>query len=263
MIQIDKQRCTGCGTCVADCVSGVLSIQDGKAQVAGDCFRCGHCIAVCPHAAVSISVYSDPCIEYDPHTFDIPTQNMLNTVKFRRSVRQFKDKPISMEDLHILMDAAAHTPTAKNTQACRFVFVQDSLDYVKQMVWDTIRSAYEAERELPIPRETVGRFLKVLDTDAPTDFLFRNAPAVLCIQAPDPVDAGLAASAIEMVGTTLGIGVLYNGYLRRTIVGMPDVQTYLDMDLEEKPLAVCMLIGYSDVEYKRTAPRRNPSVVLR
>ena len=69
MIQIDKQRCTGCGTCVADCVSGVLSIQDGKAQVAGDCFRCGHCIAVCPHAAVSISVYSDPCIEYDPQTF--------------------------------------------------------------------------------------------------------------------------------------------------------------------------------------------------
>ena len=83
------------------------------------------------------------------------------------------------------------------------------------------------------------------------------------MQAPAPVDAGLAASAIEMVGPTLGIGVLYNGYLRRTIVAMPDIQAYLDMDLEEKPLVVCMLIGYSDVEYKRTAPRRNPSVVLR
>ena len=86
---------------------------------------------------------------------------------------------------------------------------------------------------------------------------------MLCIQAPDPVDAGLAASAIEMVGTTLGIGVLYNGYLRRTIAAMEDIQAYLDMDLEEKPLVVCMLMGYSDVKYQRTAPRRNPSVVLR
>ena len=97
----------------------------------------------------------------------------------------------------------------------------------------------------------------------PLDFLFRNAPAVLCIQAPDPLDGGLAASAIEMVGTTLGIGVLYNGYLRRCIASNDEAQRYLDMDLEEKPLVACMLLGYSDVVYQRSAPRRNPSVVLR
>lgn len=263
MISIDEARCTGCGTCVADCVSGVLSIKEGKAFVAGSCMQCGHCIAICPHAAPSIANYSDACVEYDPRTFDIPTQNMLNTVKFRRSVRHFTNEPVSMSDLHVLMDAAAHTPTAKNTQSCRFVFIQDSLDYVKEMVWGAIRSAYENHKELPIPRETVKQFLALLDADEPVDFLFRNAPAVLCIQAPDPVDAGLAASAIELVGSTMGMGVLYNGYLRRTIISLPQVQRYLDMDLEEKPLVVCMLIGYAGVTYKRTAPRRNPSVVLR
>lgn len=263
MISIDEDRCTGCGMCVTDCVSGVLSIKDGKASVSGSCMQCGHCIAICPHAAPLIANYSDTCVEYDPRTFDIPTQNMLNAVKFRRSVRCFKDVPVSMEDLHVLMDAAAHTPTAKNTQACRFVFIQDNLDSFKNMIWSNLRSAYESSEVLPIPRETTGKFLSLLDTDKPVDFLFRNAPAVLCIQAPDPVDAGLAASAIEMVGSTMGMGVLYNGYLRRTIASMSDVQRYLDMDLKEKPLVVCMLIGYSDVTYKRTAPRRNPSVVLR
>ncbi|MDR3961636.1 MAG: nitroreductase family protein [Eggerthellaceae bacterium] len=263
MIRINEDLCTGCGACVSDCISGVLSITQGKAHVCDECLQCGHCIAICPQAAPSISVYSDELIEYHSETFDIPTQNMLNTIKFRRSVRQFKEQLLSYDDLHLLIDAAAHTPTAKNAQACRFVFIQDSLEDFKRTIWSNLRSAFEEQRVLPIPRESVQNFLNLREGEHPQDYLFRNAPAVLCIQAPDPVDAGLAASAIEMVGTTLGIGVLYNGYLRRTIAAMEDIQAYLDMDLEEKPLVVCMLMGYSDVKYQRTAPRRNPSVVLR
>lgn len=288
MIQIDETRCVGCGTCVEDCVSGTIKLVDNKARVDEECFQCGHCVAICPHEAVSIPNYSDACISYDEATFDLPTQNVLNTIKFRRSIRRFTSDAVTYDDLHVLMDAAAHMPTAKNTQACRFVFIQDSLEQMKETVWSNLRTAYHAGEETPLPREVLERFfaLKGIDaqrsgaehvcTDgacsdsvcgervgAPVDFLFRNAPAVLCIQAPDPVDAGLAAAAIELAGTTCGIGVLYNGYLRRTIAGMSDVQQYLDMDLDEKPLVVCMLIGYPDVTYCRTAPRRNPSVVLR
>ncbi|MEF2655267.1 MAG: nitroreductase family protein [Eggerthellaceae bacterium] len=288
MIQIDETRCVGCGTCVEDCVSGTIKLVDNKARVDEECFQCGHCVAICPHEAVSIPNYSDACISYDEATFDLPTQNVLNTIKFRRSIRRFTSDAVTYDDLHVLMDAAAHMPTAKNTQACRFVFIQDSLEQMKETLWSNLWTAYRAGEETPLPREVLERFfaLKGIDaqqsgaehvcTDgacsdpvrgecvgAPVDFLFRNAPAVLCIQAPDPVDAGLAAAAIELAGTTRGIGVLYNGYLRRAIAGMSDVQQYLDMDLNEKPLVVCMLIGYPDVTYRRTAPRRNPSVVLR
>lgn len=288
MIQIDETRCVGCGTCVEDCVSGTIKLVDNKARVDEECFQCGHCVAICPHEAVSIPNYSDACISYDEATFDLPTQNVLNAIKFRRSIRRFTSDAVTYDDLHVLMDAAAHMPTAKNTQACRFVFIQDSLEQMKETVWSNLQTAYRAGEEAPLPREVLERFfaLKSIDAQrsgaehvcadgtgsdlvcaeragAPVDFLFRNAPAVLCIQAPDPVDAGLAAAAIELAGTTRGIGVLYNGYLRRTIAGMSDVQQYLDMDLDEKPLVVCMLIGYPDVTYRRTAPRRNPSVVLR
>lgn len=308
MILIDEARCVGCGTCVEDCVSGTIKLAGNKARVDEECFQCGHCVAICPHEAVSIPNYSDACIAYDESTFALPTQNVLNAIKFRRSIRRFTSDAVTYDDLHVLMDAAAHMPTAKNTQACRFVFIQDSLEQMKETVWNNLWTAYCAEEETPLPREVLERLfaLKGIDgkrsgagsvcadgagsalacgerdntlvdsapvddasvsnasTDnAPVDFLFRNAPAVLCIQAPDPVDAGLAAAAIELAGTTRGIGVLYNGYLRRTIAGMSDVQQYLDMDLDEKPLVVCMLIGYPDVSYCRTAPRRNPSVVLR
>lgn len=293
MIQIDETRCVGCGSCVEDCVSGTIKLVDNKARVDEECFQCGHCVAICPHEAVSIPNYSDACVAYDGATFDLPTQNVLNAIKFRRSIRRFTSDAVTYDDLHVLMEAAAHMPTAKNAQACRFVFIQDSLEQMKETVWGNLRTAYRTGKETPLPREVLERFfaLKGIDMqrsgaervcadgdgsdlscgehddalvdNAPVDFLFRNAPAMLCIQAPDPVDAGLAAAAIELAGTTRGIGVLYNGYLRRTIAGMSDVQQYLDMDLDEKPLVVCMLIGYPDVSYCRTAPRRNPSVVLR
>lgn len=51
MIRINKDLCTGCGACVSDCISGVLSIIQGKAHVCDECLQCGHCIAICPQAA--------------------------------------------------------------------------------------------------------------------------------------------------------------------------------------------------------------------
>ena len=115
---------------------------------------------------------------------------------------------------------------------------------------------------MPIPAETLGRFIENRRADPKDDYLFRDAPAVLFIESPDPLDAGLAAGAIEMVAHTLGIGVLYNGYLRRVVDSCPAARAYFDMS-DERGLNVCMLLGYQQKRYYRTVPRRFPSVVLR
>ena len=57
LIEIDAERCVGCGKCVADCVGSNLAVEDGIAQVKGRCILCGRCVAVCPTAAVSIPGY--------------------------------------------------------------------------------------------------------------------------------------------------------------------------------------------------------------
>ena len=262
MVVIDEERCTGCGTCVKDCVSHNLVLEEGKARPLDACFNCGHCVAICPQGASSIPEYPATCVEYDTDTFSVSTENLLNMVKFRRSIRDFQDRPVSMEDLHILMDAAAHTPTAKNTQSCRFVFIQDSLPQFREVVWrDLARWREEGGKEGVFDTATLERFFAMRE-HAAEDYLFRNAPAVLCIEAPDPLDAGLAAAAIELVGVTRGIGVLHNGYLRRAIAASEAARAYTDSS-PEKPLHACMLVGYPRAKYRRTAPRRNPSVVLR
>ncbi len=262
MICIDEKRCTGCGLCVADCVAEAIHVVDGKAIVDQGCFACGHCVAICPFAAPSAPNYSDDPVEYDEGTFALSSRNLLNTIKYRRSIRDFQQRPLSYDDLHLLIDAAAHTPTAKNTQANRFTFIQDSLPEFKDLIWGELRDAHRRGEETVIPSDVLEGFLGRKDVDDADDYLFRNAPALLCIESMDPLDAGLAAQAFELMATTRNIGVLYNGYLRRVIEHSARARAYFDAS-DERILAAVMLVGYSNTRYRRTAPRRNPSVVLR
>lgn len=65
IIQIDEERCDGCGNCVLSCAEGALKIIDGKARVISDnlCDGLGACIGECPQDALHI-------IEREAEEFD-------------------------------------------------------------------------------------------------------------------------------------------------------------------------------------------------
>ncbi|MEW6078961.1 MAG: 4Fe-4S binding protein [Thermodesulfobacteriota bacterium] len=56
IIQIDEEKCTGCGQCVVACAEGAIRIVDGKARVISDnlCDGLGACIGECPEDALHI-----------------------------------------------------------------------------------------------------------------------------------------------------------------------------------------------------------------
>lgn len=56
IIQIDEEKCDGCGNCVIGCAEGALAIVDGKAKVISDnlCDGLGACIGECPQDALEI-----------------------------------------------------------------------------------------------------------------------------------------------------------------------------------------------------------------
>lgn len=56
VIEIDEERCNGCGQCVLDCAEGAIRIVDGKAKVISDnlCDGLGACIGGCPQDALHI-----------------------------------------------------------------------------------------------------------------------------------------------------------------------------------------------------------------
>ncbi|MFC1616985.1 ATP-binding protein [Candidatus Margulisiibacteriota bacterium] len=55
-IEIDEDKCNGCGDCVVACAEGALEIVDGKAKVVREsfCDGLGACIGHCPQDALKI-----------------------------------------------------------------------------------------------------------------------------------------------------------------------------------------------------------------
>ena len=56
IIQIEEDKCDGCGACVPECQEGALQIIDGKARLISDlfCDGLGACLGHCPTGALTI-----------------------------------------------------------------------------------------------------------------------------------------------------------------------------------------------------------------
>lgn len=55
VIEIDEEKCNGCGKCILDCAEGALAIVDGKARLISDmyCDGLGACLN-CPQGALTL-----------------------------------------------------------------------------------------------------------------------------------------------------------------------------------------------------------------
>ena len=54
-VQIDSEKCTGCGLCVEICPVEAIGMENKKAQVDADkCVDCGQCVVQCPAEAISL-----------------------------------------------------------------------------------------------------------------------------------------------------------------------------------------------------------------
>ena len=65
IIQIDEEKCNGCGECIPNCAEGALQIIEGKARLVKDsyCDGLGACLGHCPQGALKV-------IERDADGFD-------------------------------------------------------------------------------------------------------------------------------------------------------------------------------------------------
>ena len=58
IIDIDEEKCDGCGLCTEACEEGALELVNGKAKLVRDdyCDGMGNCLPVCPNDAISFVV---------------------------------------------------------------------------------------------------------------------------------------------------------------------------------------------------------------
>ena len=65
IIEIDQEKCNGCGACAAACHEGAIAMVDGKAKLMRDdyCDGLGDCLPACPTGAITFEEREAPAYD--------------------------------------------------------------------------------------------------------------------------------------------------------------------------------------------------------
>lgn len=265
-MKVNSEACIGCGQCVKDCFPRDIVMVDGKAKINNvTCFKCGHCIAICPKAAISTDEYNmEEVKDYNAEEFSVEADNLLNFIKFRRTIRQFKDKAVEEEKLSKIIEAGRFTQTGSNMQDVSYIVVREGLQELKGLALESLKKIGEnmlanLTPETMVYKRYAEMWIKMADAfkenPKDNDKLFFNAPAVIIVTANSEVNGALASSNMELMTNALGLGTFFSGFLVRAAQGNKELMDFLGVK-EGKKIATCMVIGYPKVKYSRTAPRK-------
>ena len=270
MIDVNKEKCIGCGICVKDCVARCIKIEDKKAQVRKErCIKCGHCIALCPTDAMSTTEYDmKDVVEYNEDKFKIEPETLLNFIKFRRSVRKFENKDVEQEKIEMIIDAGRFTQTATNSQDVRYIVVKEDKLKLRQMVLEGLKNVGEnimkstnpqLVKMQPYARSWIRMYNESLENPNMKDRIFYGAPVVILVVSKTNINGALASTNMELMTNALGLGAFYSGFLVRASQANPRMKEFLNLAQGEE-IVTAHVIGYPEMTYKRTVPRKDASV---
>lgn len=245
-VLIDTERCVGCGLCSRVCVARNIAVSGQKAGTIGeDCIFCGQCSAVCPQKAISMVGCGDGQIEKKGDVRLCP-DDVLDAIRFRRSIRTFQQREIPREVLAQVLEAGRLTHTAKNAQDLSFVVLDREKDRVEGMAVKLFRAV----------RPIAGWFSPLARNSRIDDhFFFFRAPIAIAILANDPTNGVLAAQNMEFVAEANGLGVLYSGFFTMAARVSRKIKQVLGVP-KGKRVAMTLVLGYPGVKYLRSTPHR-------
>lgn len=59
VVEVNTEKCNGCGKCAKHCYTEAITVPYGKAQISQYCRACGRCATACPQDAIKIRI-EDP-----------------------------------------------------------------------------------------------------------------------------------------------------------------------------------------------------------
>lgn len=287
-IEINRDLCSGCGSCVTVCPTGTISIRDGKATVTGAAsISCGHCKAVCPQGAIRVIAIDEEMSRFKTFTMEkqwLPpgefnTPALVRLMASRRSCRCFTDQPVDRAVLEDLVKIGITAPSGTNSQSWTFTILptRKAVTSLSEYI-----ASYFGRLNATAEKTMLRLFLKLIgkgELDAyyrgyyrkvkaalnewygsGKDRLFHGSTAVIIVGSKPGAscpaeDALLATQNVLLAAHSMGLGSCLIGYAVAAMKKDPSIQQSIGIPSEEDIHAVIAL-GYPDEVYQRTTGRK-------
>lgn len=265
---VDKSKCIKCGICVESCSNGIITFgEDGFPMFAQGrqmrCIECGQCVLFCPECANMLS-FMDKDNTVKMSELAMPTaEETLNLLMTRRSIRRFKDEPISRETFAKLFEAVRQAPSAVNSQKVRWIVSEnrEKTEEITKLVIGWLKEEIEKA-----PRSFNARIGKAMIAKAEKgeDGLLRGAAhAAIAVVPKDYAwyeDGAIALTYLELAAHGMGIGCCWGGFLTMAIRNYAPLREFLKIT-DEEHICGAQLMGWPQIKPVRNfAPRRELSV---
>jgi len=301
VMTVDPTKCTRprgshCQLCFENCPFRAWEIvadgQPPRVKQVWECFSCYNCMVACPRGAISISeVYrvddgfwaTEPRApeklplqpldaEGNPDKWNAIERAVIN----RRSVRNFKDKPVPESLITRVLEAGRFAPSAGNCQPWKFIVVTNKalIEEMNEAIWTVLNMiyntytnddavkflvpSYEASPNPGMydPRVALGGYGAIARKYGP---VFLNAPAVIlmagderAISGPE-INIGICGQNMNLVANSLGIRACWVGF-SQVLNMVPPMKEKLGVNA---PWRICssMVLGYPRFKQEGIVPR--------
>lgn len=254
IMQVDAEICTHCGLCIENCPFKAWTKGDNDVPKLKDdyaCFSCCNCMVACPVDAISIvEIYHVDSGYWATLPHPLPAKlpmkpqdaegnpdewnTMERAVFERRSVRNFKDKPVPDALIRRVLEAGRFAPSAGNCQPWRFFVITDrnliktmnefsvpGIANIYNMYTDDekvkeLEPIVKASPNMADPRLIIGGMGSVAKGDLPPSL---NAPCVILLAADTraisgpELSIGICGQNMNLVANSLGIKACWCGFL--------------------------------------------------
>jgi len=280
-IHILTDKCTGCGLCVSVCKDFSLVLSNGKVSVNENpvfgCIGCGHCMAICPEDAIEIygrTLSPEDLFLLPDHEKAAGYESLLALYQRRRSIREFRDKPVEPEIIEKILEAARTAPMGLPPSDVNVMildsveknraFVSDFITHLEGMKWFVsgwflalMRPIWGKESDelfrafgrplFDIYINGMKKDQNNVTYDAPLVMYFYGSPY------SDPADPIVAATAAMYAGESLGLGTCMLGAMHPLIQNGKKARKFRERHgIKHKSReGLFVIFGYPKVKYRK------------
>jgi nitroreductase len=169
---------------------------------------------------------------------------LLESIKHRRSIREFLDKPVEREKILMCLEAARLAPSACNSQPWKFIIVDDKplRDRLCRVAFHGIYFINTFCKTAPVIVVVVSEKSKFI---ARIGAMFRGTKYYL-------IDIGIACEHFVLQAEELGLGTCWVGWFDESAV-----KSTLKIPRSKK-IDVLIVLGYYDDKKQGTPHDREP-----